>query len=130
VPPRLAANASHRQAFAQPPFQTIAAVLHDLHQHLDYTAHIRPRKLLTGLQQGSRRTVRRPAYVLLQQARQVHEVFFSVDHRATRICRGRRARETHADAPVIPRWYEDEGKQTAYEWFGIGAETLLDPAAV
>src|SRR5439155_10409025 len=70
------------------------------------------------------------AYVLLQQARQVNQVFFSVGHRATRILRGRRARETHADAPVIACRYEDKGKQSAYEWFGVGPETLLNPAAV
>ena len=60
----------------------------------------------------------------------MHQVFFRLGHRATRIRRGRRARETHADAPVIACRYEDKGKQPAYEWFGVGSETLLNPAAV
>src|SRR5207245_2696120 len=44
--------------------------------------------------------------------------------------RRRRAREAHADAPVIARRYEDEGEQAADEWFDVGAKTLLNPAAV
>ena len=57
IGPQLAAGASQGQAFTQPPFQTIAAVLHDLHQHLDDTPDIRPRERLTGSRRGGRGTV-------------------------------------------------------------------------
>ena len=39
---RLGADASDGQALAQAPFDTIVAVLHDLHKHLNQTADIRP----------------------------------------------------------------------------------------
>ena len=127
---RLAANASHGQAFPQPPFHTIAPVLHDLHQHLHESPHIRPRKLLTGLQHRRRRTVRRLPFVLFQQLRKPHQVFESAVHRPTPIRRGRRARETHADPPLIACRYEHERKQTAHERFDLGPEPLLKPAMV
>ena len=47
---RLAANAGHGEALAQPPFEAIATVLDHLDQHVDDPARIRPRKLVTGLQ--------------------------------------------------------------------------------
>jgi hypothetical protein len=51
-----------------------------------------------------------------------------LSHGSALVGRRRRTSEAHADTPMVPGRYQEEGKEPARQRLGCVAETLVDPA--